>query len=94
MCHRKHLTVPKPLQCDASLSTFESAVRRMNYVCFKVREEKNFFQILLMNGINASPLLFHEEYDQLHCLLRGSKRFVLVNTLKYPDVRKVRRVMF
>lgn len=44
-----------------------------------------------MNTINASPLLFHEEYDHFHCILRGSKRFVLVNTLKYPDVRKVRR---
>lgn len=42
-----------------------------------------------MNGMNVSPLMFQEEYDHLHCLLRGSKRFVLVNTLKYPDVRKV-----
>ncbi len=42
-----------------------------------------------MNGINSSPLLFHEEYDHFHCILRGSKRLVLVNTHKYPDVRKI-----
>jgi hypothetical protein len=44
---------------------------------------------MVMNGINSSPLLFHEEYDHFHCILRGSKHLVLVNTLKYPDVRKV-----
>ncbi|CAF1202120.1 unnamed protein product [Rotaria sordida] len=49
-----------------------------------------YFQsaILVINGINASPLMFGEDHDRLHCILRGNKRIVLVNTLKYPDVRK------
>jgi hypothetical protein len=49
---------------------------------------------MVINGINTSPLLFHEEYDHFHCILRGSKRLVLVNTLKYPDVRKVKLFAF
>jgi len=44
---------------------------------------------MVINGINASPLLFGEDYDHLHCILRGNKRVVLVNTLKYRDVRKI-----
>ncbi|CAF1099452.1 unnamed protein product [Rotaria sordida] len=49
-----------------------------------------YFQsaILVINGINTSPLMFGEDHDRLHCILRGNKRIVLVNTLKYPDVRK------
>jgi hypothetical protein len=47
-------------------------------------------QILVINGINASPLMFAEDNDHFHCILRGNKRIVLVNTAKYPDVRKVR----
>ncbi len=46
---------------------------------------------MVMNGINASPLLYGEDYDHWHCVLRGHKQLVLVNTLKYPDVRKVRK---
>jgi len=44
-----------------------------------------------MNSINASPLMFGEDFDHFHCILRGNKRIVLVNTLKYRDVRKVRK---
>lgn len=35
--------------------------------------------------------MFSEDHDHLHCILRGRKRIVLVNTLEYPDVRTVRR---
>lgn len=79
------------MQCDASLDSFQSTVCRE--VLFRICQEENLLQILLMNGITASPLLFHEEHDQLHCLLRGNKRLVLVNTLKYPDVQEVSRAM-
>jgi hypothetical protein len=51
-------------------------------------------QILVINGINASPLMFAEDNDHFHCILRGNKRIVLVNTAKYPDVRKVRFCYF
>jgi hypothetical protein len=47
-----------------------------------------------MNSINASPLMFGEDFDHFHCILRGNKRIVLVNTLKYRDVRKVRKQNF
>lgn len=47
-----------------------------------------------MNGISASPLMFPEEFDHFHCILRGNKRIVLVNTLKYPEVREVRKESF
>ena len=46
-------------------------------------------QILIINGINASPLLLNEEQDHFHCILRGHKKIVLINMVKYPDVRKV-----
>jgi hypothetical protein len=39
--------------------------------------------------MNVSPLIYNEEYDYLLCLFRGNKRFVLVNTNRYPDVRQV-----
>lgn len=42
-----------------------------------------------MNDISTSPLIFNAEFDPLLCLYRGSKRVVLVNTNKYPDVRQV-----
>ncbi|CAF1640115.1 unnamed protein product [Rotaria magnacalcarata] len=44
--------------------------------------------ILLINGMNASPLMIGEDHDRFHCIIRGHKRIVLVNTFKYPDVRK------
>ncbi|CAF0826043.1 unnamed protein product [Adineta ricciae] len=45
--------------------------------------------ILIINGINASPLLLNEEQDHFHCILRGHKKMVLINMAKYPDVRKI-----
>ena len=45
---------------------------------------------MLVNGINTSPLLFAEEHDHFHCIFRGEKRLVLVDTKAYPDVRQVR----
>jgi hypothetical protein len=36
-------------------------------------------------------LLFSEEFDHFHCILRGNKSFVLVNTFKYPNVRQLRK---
>ncbi|UJR21880.1 hypothetical protein I4U23_024953 [Adineta vaga] len=45
--------------------------------------------ILVMNGMNTSPLMINEEFDSLLCLFRGNKRLVLVNTNKYPDTRQI-----
>ncbi|UJR27910.1 hypothetical protein I4U23_009171 [Adineta vaga] len=67
---QKYLVVPKPLQCEAALEIFSSA-------------------ILVINAINASPLLFNQDYDHFHCILRGNKRMILINTIKYPDIRKI-----
>ena len=46
--------------------------------------------MLVMNGMNISPLMYATEYDHLFCLFRGDKRLVLVNAQQYPDVRQVR----
>ncbi|CAF1381138.1 unnamed protein product [Adineta steineri] len=45
--------------------------------------------VLIINDINTSPLLSNENNDHFHCILRGSQRMVLINTLQYPDVRKI-----
>jgi len=42
-----------------------------------------------MTNTHSSPLMFGEEYDHIHCILRGEKRIILVNGLKYPDVRQI-----
>ena len=44
---------------------------------------------MIISTSNSSPLLISEEHDTLHCVLRGSKRFVLVDASKYPEARKV-----
>ncbi len=35
-------------------------------------------------------LMFSEEFEHFHCILRGNKSFV-VNTFKYPDVCQIRK---
>lgn len=44
---------------------------------------------LIIGTPNSSPLLISEEHDYIHCVLRGSKRLVLVDASKYPEVRKI-----
>ena len=46
---------------------------------------------MLMNDVNTSPLFYGDSFDHFHCVFRGMKQFVLIDTKLYPDVRQVSR---
>lgn len=44
--------------------------------------------VMWFSSGGTKSVIHHDDYENLNCLLRGTKRFLFVNTTKYKDIEK------